>query len=105
MAARYPGPACNARSTTASSCGVLEPRRTVISFGKGGGIATNRTDEQELSVPCLGILALAHLATRDSSISKDPDREAITGRTMNHTQRSLRVRNRPHALLRAAAGS
>jgi TnpA family transposase len=28
---------------------------TVIFFGKGGGIATNRSDEQELSVLCLRI--------------------------------------------------
>ena len=35
---------------------VVEPGNSVIFFGKGGDIATNRRDEQELSVLCLRVL-------------------------------------------------
>ena len=38
---------------------VVEPGQSVIFLGKGGDIATNRRDEQELSVLCLPVLQAA----------------------------------------------
>ncbi len=48
------------RSITAAFPAVSEQKyRAVIFFGKGGDIATNRRDEQELSMLCLRVLQAA----------------------------------------------
>jgi len=69
----------------------------VISYGKGGGLATNRRDEQEMVVACLRILqaALVYVNTLmlqdvlddptwNDSLTADADRRALTPLFWSH---------------------
>ena len=70
---------------------------SVIAYGKGGGLATNRRDEQEMTVACLRILqsALVYVNTLmlqdvlddptwNDALTKDADRRALSPLFWSH---------------------
>lgn len=50
---------------------------SVIFFGKGGDIASNRRDEQELSVLCLRVLQLALVYVNIADGPRRPGRRGL----------------------------
>jgi TnpA family transposase len=73
-----------------------------VNFGKGGDIATNRRDEQELSVLCLRVLQAASSVSTPLMVQEvladeewaaqlnDPDRRRPTPLFWTHVPRTAR---------------
>ena len=62
---------------------------SVIFFGKGGDIASNRRDEQELSVLCLRVLQLALVYVNTLMVQDVPADEAWADRMPDVDHRGL----------------
>jgi hypothetical protein len=80
---------CSGRSARASTSSSRGTAPTVIFFGKGGDIATNRRDEQELSVLCLRILQAALVYVNTLMVQDVLAEETWAGRLTTEARRGL----------------